>query len=96
MTQTIDPVEFDTNLFAWYQEHARLEQQLKTLFNFKVHPMAGDRQENLGFGRGRRWLMSDEDALSLVQHLADEDDVYSPRLDASPSGIINSHDQITA
>jgi hypothetical protein len=96
MTQAINPVEFDTNLFAWYQEHARLEQQLKTLFNFKVHPMAGDKQENLGFGRGRRWTLSDEDALSLVQHLADEDDVYSPRLDASPSGIINSHDQLTA
>jgi len=96
MTQAIDPVEFDTNLFAWYQEHARLEQQLKTLFNFKVHPMAGDKQERAGFGQGRRWLMSDEDALSLVQRLADEEDRYVPQLDASPSGIINSHDQITA
>ena len=96
MMQAIDPVQFDTELFAWYQEHAKTEQKLRTLFDFKVHPMAGDRQESLGWGRGRRWLMSDEDALSLVQHLADEDDVHSPQLGASPSEIIGRHDQITA
>lgn len=96
MTQTIDPVQFDTQLFAHYQEHAKLEQQLKTLFNFKIHPMAGDKQESLGFGRGRRWLLSDEDALSLVQHLAGEEDLYVPQLGMRPSEIIGNHDQIIA
>lgn len=96
MTQTIDPVQFDTELFAHYQEHAKGRQQLKTLFDFKIHPMAGDKQESLGFGRGRRWGLGDEDALSLVQHLADEDDAYSRQLGASPSEIIARHDQIVA
>jgi hypothetical protein len=96
MTQAIDPVQFDTELFALYQEHARTERQLQTLFNFKVHPMAGDRQESLGWGKGRRWLTSDEDALSLVRHLADEEDVYVRQLGMRPSEIIANHDAITA
>jgi hypothetical protein len=96
VTQTIDPVQFDTQLFAWYQEHARMGQRLQTLFNFKIHPMAGDKQESLGFGRGRRWTLSDEDALSLVQHLADEEDVYVPQLGMRPSEIVANHDAITA
>jgi hypothetical protein len=96
MTQAINPVQFDTELFAHYQEHAKAEQQLGTLFDYKIHPMAGDRQESLGWGKGRRWLMSDEDALSLVRHLADENDVHSPQIGASPSEIIGRHDQITA
>jgi hypothetical protein len=96
MTQAIDPVQFDTNLFAWYQEHAKLESQLQTLFNFKIHPMAGDKQESRGWGKGHRWLLTDEDALSLVQHLADEEDLYVPQLGMRPSEMIGNHDRIVA
>jgi hypothetical protein len=96
VTAKIDPVQFDTELFKWYQEHANLDHQLESLFNFKIHPLAGDKEKSLGWGRGRSWGLDDEDALAIVRRRADEDDVRSPQLGVRPSEAIARHDQVTA
>jgi hypothetical protein len=88
MTQTIDPVQFDTRLFALYQEHANLEGQLASLYEHKIHPMAGDRKESLGFGRGRRWRLSDEEAAEVVTHLHAAGDQRVPQLGVTPGQVL--------
>jgi hypothetical protein len=94
MTQTIDPVQFDTQLFALYEQHSRLEDKLRSLFSFKIHPMAGDRQESNGWGRPRTWRLDDVAAFEAVVCLRHAGDERVLNLGVRPSDVINSHDQL--
>lgn len=94
MTQTIDPVQFDTNLFALYQEHAKLERQLASLYDFAIHPMAGDRQHSNGYGRGRSWDLSDEDALHAIIMLRHHGDQRVPSVFKVPSEVLAQADHL--
>lgn len=88
MTQTIDPVQFDAKLFALYQEHAKMEEQLASLYEYKVHPMAGDRKESAGFGQQRQWRLTDEEAAEAVTHLHAAGDQRVPQLGVTPGQVL--------
>lgn len=94
MTQAIDPVQFDTELFAIYQEHAKAEARLASLYNYSIHPMAGDRLQSNGWGQPKTWCLSGEHALEAVVFLRNQGDQRVPSVHKVPSEVIAEADQL--